>query len=370
MLRCSHYDVLIVGGGFYGCILAATMAEHGASVLLCEENHDIMLRASGINQARVHNGYHYVRSFVTAIRCHHHYSNFIKQFRRCIIDNFVKLYAIPLHASKVTAEQFFQFARNIGAPVARAATKYQKLFNPALVEDVYECAECVFDIDQMRETCRDRIFEHGVDVALDTTVHSVRKDSKGLAATIFTDGTEGSVTASRVFNCSYSQLNALLYNSRLPLIPLKHEITEMVHVEIPDEIQGLGITLVCGPFFSLMPLHKGLYTFSHVRYTPHHSWIDHSKYESAYSIFSRYRKNSNYLLMMKDAARYIPALTGLKPRQSVWELKSVLPSSEMDDSRPILFSRNHGIEGLCCILGSKFDNVYDALDQIEKEYVS
>lgn len=364
MLKHVHYDVLIIGGGFYGCVVAAVLGEQGMSVLLCEEKEDIMLRASGINQGRVHNGYHYARSILTAIRCHHHYSRFVEQFKRCIIDDFVKLYAVPVHASKISASQFFQFAKNIGAPISRAATKHQKLFNPALIDDVYECVECVFDINQMREICRERMLESGVDIALSTTVHSVQESASGLKATFFSGGTDGQVTASRVFNCSYSQLNALLHNSKLPLIPLKHEIAEMVHVAIPEEIRGLGITLVCGPFFSLMPLDGNLYTFSHVRYTPHQSWVDDFRYESPYYIFANYKKNSNYLFMKKDAARYAPALSRLEHHRSVWELKSTLPASEMDDSRPILFSTNHGIEGLSCILGAKFDNVYDALDQI------
>jgi hypothetical protein len=51
---------------------------------------------------------------------------------------------------------------------------------------------------------------------------------------------------------------------------------------------------------------------------------------------------------------------------SLWEVKTVLPTSEADDSRPILMRRHFGMANLHCILGAKIDNVYDALDEIER----
>ena len=63
-------DALVVGGGFYGCGIAAALRQrHGlARVLVVERETDLLARASYVNQARVHNGYHYPRSFMTAYR--------------------------------------------------------------------------------------------------------------------------------------------------------------------------------------------------------------------------------------------------------------------------------------------------------------
>lgn len=41
------------------------------------------------------------------------------------------------------------------------------------------------------------------------------------------------------------------------------------------------------------------------------------------------------------------------------ELKTVLPQSEQDDSRPILFHRHTELPGLVSVLGGKVDNIYD-----------
>ena len=81
--------------------------------------------------------------------------------------------------------------------------------------------------------------------------------------------------AGRVFNCTYSQLNALLYRSGLPAVPLKHELAEMALVDVPPQLKSLGITVMDGAFFSCMPFPpRGLHTLSHVRYTPHGHWYD------------------------------------------------------------------------------------------------
>lgn len=60
----ARYDDVVVGGGFYGCMLAAHLSRsRGRRVLLLEAAGELLGRASFANQARVHNGYHYPRSF-------------------------------------------------------------------------------------------------------------------------------------------------------------------------------------------------------------------------------------------------------------------------------------------------------------------
>jgi hypothetical protein len=40
----------------------------------------------------------------------------------------------------------------------------------------------------------------------------------------------------------------------------------------------------------------------------------------------------------------------------------VLPRSEVDDSRPVLYRQDCGLPGLTCMLGAKIDNIYDVLE--------
>jgi hypothetical protein len=69
--------------------------------------------------------------------------------------------------------------------------------------------------------------------------------------------------------------------------------------------------------------------------------------------------------MVKDAQRYVPALADCRFRESLWEVKTVLPSSEGSDSRPILFQRNRAIPNLISVMGGKVDNVFDVLVELD-----
>ena len=70
--------------------------------------------------------------------------------------------------------------------------------------------------------------------------------------------------------------------------------------------------------------------------------------------------------MIRDATRYIPCLSECQYQSSIWEVKTILPRSDSDDSRPILFRPNYILKGLHCVMGGKIDNIYDALHEIER----
>ncbi len=60
------FDRVVVGGGLFGAFAGLTLARQGFSVCLIEQGHQLLNRASYVNQARLHTGLHYPRSLVTA----------------------------------------------------------------------------------------------------------------------------------------------------------------------------------------------------------------------------------------------------------------------------------------------------------------
>ena len=125
-------------------------------------------------------------------------------------------------------------------------------------------------------------------------------------------------------------------------------------------LRNLSITVMCGPFFSLMPFPPApLATLSHVTYTPHYEWVDdpskggYHPHQPAFPLRTRFDR------MRRDAARYVPALRDCGYVRSLWEVKTVLPQSGVNDSRPILFKRDASAPHLISLLGSKIDNIFD-----------
>ena len=67
--------------------------------------------------------------------------------------------------------------------------------------------------------------------------------------------------------------------------------------------------------------------------------------------------------MRRDAMRYLPLCARPSYVESLWEVKTILPQSDANDSRPILFKRDPAAPNVVSLLGGKIDNIYD-LDDI------
>ena len=89
-------DAVIIGGGFYGSVIAIYLAKQRGlkNITLIEQESELLSRASLNNQARVHNGYHYPRSLLTAYRSHVNLSRFIEEYSSAINHKTTMLYAI------------------------------------------------------------------------------------------------------------------------------------------------------------------------------------------------------------------------------------------------------------------------------------
>ena len=367
MLR-DKTDVLVIGGGFFGLYIAEHLKRRFDDVLVCEKGRDLMRRASYINQARVHNGYHYPRSILTAFRSRINYPRFVNEFADSIDKSFEKIYAIGRRFSQVTAEQFRVFMSRIGAPVEPPSPAIRNLFDSDHIEDAFIADECAFDSVSLKNQMKERIDRAGVRLQLNTRVVQMRPSGHGkINVTTETPIGDNVIQCGTVFNCAYSQINASNIASNFRRIPLKHELAEICLVEVPEELRSRGVTVMCGPFFSCMPFPAlGLHALSHVRYTPHFQWNDSAGARDPHSILDNTPRETAFPHMIRDVRRYMPLMAGCKYHGSLWEIKTVLPRSETDDSRPILFRPHHGIRNHHVVMGAKIDNIYDAVEEIDE----
>ncbi|MCL6285274.1 FAD-binding oxidoreductase [Ruegeria sp. 2012CJ41-6] len=357
---------VVIGGGFYGCCLALFLRSISEDVVLIESETELLTRSSRVNQARVHSGYHYPRSFVTAAKSAFLQRRFVTDFPNAIIDDFDMLYAVSRRRSKVSGQRFLRMFQDMGAPIREARRERAALFEPDMVEAVFECREFAFDYRQLRDLLSSRLRQFNVDVRLGQTVTEIRQDpARDVAEAQLSDGS--TIRAKWVFNITYAQINGLLKQSGLPLAPLKHEFAEIALVKPPEAFDGLAVTVMDGPFFSLMPYPaENLYSLTHVRYTPHTSWTDETTEESAYQVGARLPQDSRYLHMVLDAARYMPSIAEAQWQRSIFDVKSVLIKNEHDDGRPILFHRSHPDSRVISVLGGKLDNIYDLYDCLKR----
>lgn len=366
------HDAIIIGGGFYGSAIAIYLSKHRGfrNIVLIEAEAALLSRASYNNQARVHNGYHYPRSFTTAFRSRINLPRFVTDYPAAVKRDFTKLYAITRRNSKVTAKQFERFCLGIGASFAPAPIELKNLFNSKLMEQVFLVEEYAFDATKLREWASYELEQLGIKVMLQTEVSGVHSvgASRDLSVRWTNKSSEaGSLQARYVFNCTYSGLNQIAGDFPGTTASLKHEITEMALMRMPPALANIGVTVMDGPFFSMMPFpSRGLHTLSHVRYTPHMHWQDHAG-ANPYKKLAAYDRQTRVDRMVRDVARYMPAILDARREDSLFEVKTILNKNEVDDGRPILFERHAAMPHCYSILGGKIDNIYDALEKLDAE---
>lgn len=360
MTSRASVDYLIVGGGFYGCCLALFLRSISKKVMLVEAGEDILARASRVNQARVHTGFHYPRSMLTAVKSLVLHKRFASDFPEAIVDDFQMLYAIASTRSRVSAKRFHGMFRDMGSPIRPADASSTALFDPRRIEQVFACREYAFDYRVLRRKLLERFDAIDLDVRMRTAVTGIEDRPAGAVARLST-GEE--IEARFIFNVTYSQINALLRTAGLPEADMKHEIAEVALVKPPPQLEHLGVTVMDGPFFSCMPHPgEGLHSLTHVRYTPQQSWTDRSSPSSAYDRLAAETPESRHRYMIADGQRYLPCLADAEWQRSLFDVKTVLLKNEDDDGRPILFRRQPHGSHVISIMGGKIDNIYDLFD--------
>jgi hypothetical protein len=359
----------VIGGGFYGVTIALylKLVKGVKTVELYDKEACLLSRASFVNQARVHSGYHYPRSFTTAYRSRENFHRFCSDWNSCLSVDFTKYYALAKRSSKVTSTQFTRFCSQIGAPLEPAENEIQRLFNPRLIEAVYKVEEYAFNALKLREWAYRELGRAEIPCNLGHLVVDASLGPAGNIMISIRDRSGSLITNSYsvVFNCTYSglaQVETKNYSGRLRL---KHEIAELALIEPPPELEGIGVTVMDGPFFSTMPFPAAnCHSLSHVRYTPHSHWLDRCGH-SPYDLINQTQLDTRVDRMIRDSSRYLPSLARSRYIKSLYEVKTVLEKNESDDGRPILFHESSNIPSLYSVLGSKIDNIYDILQSIE-----
>ena len=138
-----NYDKIILGAGLYGLYSALFCGRRGEKVAVFEYDDAPFRRATYINQARVHMGYHYPRSFSTAIKSAGYFRRFNTEYGFCVHRSFDQIYATSAAFSCTDAAQFEKFCRAAGIRCEEVAVS--KYFNSGMCDGAFLTEEYTYD---------------------------------------------------------------------------------------------------------------------------------------------------------------------------------------------------------------------------------
>lgn len=370
----QKYDKIIIGAGLYGLYSALFCGKKGQSVLVLECDPTPFRRATYINQARVHQGYHYPRSISTAMKSAGYFEKFNRDFAFCVNQEFNKVYATSAKYSWSSGVQFKKFCKAANIPCEELPL--QKFFKDGMCDGVFLTREYTYDAMLLKDYYLQQLSTlNNVTISYGVNITSIERDADSY---VIHTGQSQSFSTGFLLNATYAGTNQILEMLGYEKFGIKYELCEIILCEVNDALREYGFTVMDGPFFSIMPFGKtGLHSLTSVTFTPHTVSYD------ALPSFACQEKSGGYCsvrhlgncndcpakpktafpYMANLARKYLKDEYGFTYEKSLFSMKPILMSSEIDDSRPTVirvYSKNPTCVG---VLSGKINTVYD-LDEV------
>ena len=369
------FDKIIIGAGLYGLYASLSAAQHGEKTLVLECDATPFRRATYINQARVHQGYHYPRSLSTAKKSAGYFERFNRDFDFCIHTEFKKIYATSANFSWSNGEQFKKFCQAANIPCEEVSAG--KFFFFGLCDGAFLTREYTYDAKILCDYYLEKIsnFPDKVKIIYNTKIKAIEKTSSDYK--IVTE--DGKIFQSAyVLNSTYAGTNQILAMLGYEQFKIKYELCEIIICTVNDKLHEYGFTVMDGPFFSIMPFGKtGLHSLTAVSFTPHTTSYDAVptfKCQKGVENFCTTFRLGNcndcqnkpataYPYMSALARKYLLPEYAFEYSHSLFSMKPILMSSEIDDSRPTVIRIHSRQPTFVSVLSGKINTVYD-LDEV------
>ena len=368
------YDKIIIGAGLYGLYAAKKSIDKGEKVLVIEKDPDVFMRATYINQARVHMGYHYPRSLTTAMKSAGYFKRFVEDYGFCIHSSFDQVYATSADFSWTSRERFVDFCHAAGIYCEEIST--DKYFKPGMCDGAFLTKEYTYDAKVLGKYFTDYFKTHeGVDFVFNARIGSIVKTDSVFEITVKKDGAEVMYETPYVLNATYSGVNGIIditENIEKEYFKIKYELCEIIVCKASDALKNLGITVMDGPFFSIMPFGlTGYHSLTAVSFTPHSTSYDvlptfacqdktgclPSCLDNCGNCLSR--PGTAWAYMSHLADKYLKEEYAYEYENSLFSIKPILLSSEVDDSRPTAIKVMSDKPKFISVLSGKINTVYD-----------
>lgn len=395
----KRFDKIIIGAGLYGLYAALFCGKKGQKVAVLELEKEPFSRATYVNQARVHMGYHYPRSLSTAMKSAGYFKRFVEDYGFCIHTEFDQVYATSSHFSWTDAKEFRKFCKDADIPCQDLPV--DNYFKEGVCDGAFLTKEYTYDAHILRDCLMDQLqnfpnvelfFEKQIThIVKKETTYEVfvkpREEEAGCVRQKGSDDTE-CYEAPFVLNATYASVNQVLeLVEGLDPQPfgIKYELCEIILCKFSENLRNIGLTVMDGPFFSIMPFGKtGYHSLTSVTFTPHKTSYDVKPQFQCQlkngldgqggqglcrdGILGNCNLCSNrpetaWEYMAALARKYMKDEYEFSYDRSLFSMKPILKASEIDDSRPTVIRFASTAPTFVSVLSGKINTIYD-LDEI------
>lgn len=366
MFNVIENDVIVIGGGIFGCLTSIELARKGFRVQLHERNSEIMAGASFNNQNRLHLGYHYPRDLETAAQCQKGFDTFKSKFSDCILEGFQNAYFISSFGSHVKFKEYKEFCDTAGLPAKEIDIGNFPLMLKN-IEGGLSTDEVVYDATILKGLVVEHLHKSGVDVHINSKTEAVSHNESGFA--VSTEA--GSFNSRAVVNCTYANFNDFNDGMGLDSQPLQFELTVVPVINWRDGLEPIGVTVMDGKFFTVLPFGKsGKYLLYHVDHTvletavrPRYpaEWTDTMSYVGEDVAMQAFRE------MRTAASLWLPEISSSEFVDYLTTVRVVLADVEGSDRRPSLINRANLSHPFYTVFSGKIDHSIWVAEEISNK---
>jgi|TARA_B110000438_G_scaffold296345_1_gene340897 hypothetical protein len=342
--------IAIIGGGIFGVTIATNLAKNH-SIDLYEQQNDILQSASGINQYRVHRGYHYPRSSDTAIAVSNIEPLFKKEYHDSIIQDVDHYYCIAKEHSLTNSQQFQNFCSNHNLEFTQSNLD---LLNSESIQLCVKVKEDLFDPSKLKAICLNKLKSANVNLLLNTKAND----------DIFSN-------YDFVIICTYANINSILSKYPLKQINYQFEICEKPVVQLPSSFKKKSIVIMDGPFMCVDPFgNSGNFVLGNVVHAIHHTNV--GKFPVIPKEFEPLLNNkivpnpsiTNFNNFISSAEKFIPSIRNAKHLGSMFTIRAVPPNVDKTDERPTLIRKIDS--NIISVFSGKIPTCIQTSNEIEK----
>ncbi len=370
---------IIIGAGLYGLYSALYCVKQGDSVSVLEYDSACFSRATYINQARVHMGYHYPRSISTALKSKAYFDKFNEDYEFCINKNFEKVYATSANFSWTDKSQFIKFCKD--ANIKCEEISQDKYFKNGMCDGTFLTTEYTYDANLLKNYFLKELNGYeNCKIIYNAQINTIEKKENNFEITLSNGQT---LKSGFILNATYANVNRIHNFLNYEPFKIKYELCEIILCKISSELQNVGITVMDGPFFSIMPFGKtGLHSLTSVTFTPHTTSYDvlptfkcqekSGGYCSPLKLGNcnncKAKPQSAWPYMANLARKYLKDDYAFEYETSLFSVKPILMASEIDDSRPTVIRKFSDNPTFISVLSGKINTVYDLNEVLKNEH--